>query len=112
MRNKTPIEIIDSLLEINNDRVVIYSLVMNEIIFEDLKTILAACIKSSLLCSAQLVKERNRIVSKENYDTVSNPEFFNVWLEINECLSLHKQEGLLLFLKRVKMYIKLPMPML
>jgi hypothetical protein len=91
MKNQTPIEIIDRLLELNNDRVIIYSLVKNEIVYEDLKTALSNCIKRSLLCSAQLVKERNRIVSKENYETLPNQDFFNVWLVINESLSDYKR---------------------
>jgi hypothetical protein len=92
MKNKTPIEIIDSLLEINNDRIIIYSLVKNEIVYEDLKAALSNCIKRSLLCSTQLEKERNRIVSKVNYETLPNQDFLNVWLVINESLSEHKRK--------------------
>ncbi len=97
MENKIQIQILNNLLEINNDRITIYSLVKNEIIYEDLKKNLAACIKSSLLYKAQLTEEKNRIGSITNYEiipkkykTVPSQEFFNVWLVINECLSIQK----------------------
>jgi hypothetical protein len=42
MKKQSQAQIIDSLLEINNDRVMIYSLAKNEIVYEDLKSILDA----------------------------------------------------------------------
>lgn len=93
MNEKIPLQILTSLLEINNDRVIIYSLVKNEIIHEDLKLILDACIKSSLLCSAQLVEEIKKTTpsSIESNKTYPNQDFFNVWLVKDECLSKHNR---------------------
>lgn len=90
MENQTQIKILNSLLEINNDRVMVYTLVKNEIVYQDLKIVLANCIQNSLMFKAQLAAERKKIISKVNFKPVSNQEFFNVWLVINECLSLHK----------------------
>lgn len=97
MEDTIPIKIFNNLLEINNDRIIIYTLVKNEINYEDLKKTLAACIKSSLMYKAQLTEEKIRIGSTLNYEaiprkykTVSNQDFFNVWLVINECLSIQK----------------------
>lgn len=86
-------QILNGLLEINNDRVLIYSLVKNEIIHEDIKLILDACIKSSLFCSAQLVEEIQKISTNsiEDSKTDHNQDFFNVWLVIDECLSRHNR---------------------
>lgn len=93
MNEKIPLQILTSLLDINNDRVIIYSLVKNEIIHEDLKLILDACIKSSLLCSVQLVEEIKKTTpsSIESNKTYPNQDFFNVWLVIDECLSKHNR---------------------
>lgn len=90
MENNKPIKILNRLLEINTDRALIYSLVKNEIKYKDLKVTLDACIKSSLLCRAELEEEIDRIASKVSYEADPNQDFFNVWLVINECLSKHK----------------------
>ncbi len=92
MDNKIQLQIINSLLELNNDRITIYTLVKNEIVYPDLKIILADCIQKSLLFKEELLAEKKRIVSKVNYKTPPNQDFFNVWLEINECLSVHKRK--------------------
>jgi len=92
MKNRKSIQILNSLLDINNERAIIYSLVKDEIIYDDLKETLAACIKKSELCRAQLAEERNRMGTLENNETNPHQEFFKVWLEINECLSKHKRE--------------------
>lgn len=101
MENKIQIQILNNLLEINNDRIIIYSLIKKEIVYEDLKKTLAACIKRSLIYKAQLMEEKNRISSIANYETiprkyktVPSQDFFNVWLEINECLSIQKYRKL------------------
>ncbi|GGE01448.1 hypothetical protein [Planktosalinus lacus] len=92
MEYKIQIQILNSLLELNNDRIIIYTMVRNEIIYHDLKKTLTSCIQKSLLFKEQLKDERNRLVSqaKVNYKAKPNQEFFNIWLEINECLSLQK----------------------
>lgn len=92
MENKIQLQIINSLLELNNDRIAIYTLVKNEIVYQDLKEILADCIQKSLMFKAQLLAEKKRIASKVNYKAPPNQDFFNVWLEINECLSVHKRK--------------------
>ncbi len=92
IKNTTQLEILTSLLEINNDRIIIYSLVKNEIIYKDLKTILGSCIERSLLFKAQLTEEINSIISIETYKTVPSQNFLNVWLVINDCLSKHEHE--------------------
>lgn len=92
MEYKTQIKILNSLLELNNDRIIIYTMVRNEINYQDLKKTLTSCIKKSLLFKEQLTEERNRLVSqaKINYKPAPNQDFFNIWLEINEGLSLQK----------------------
>lgn len=90
MENQKQIQILNKLLEINNDRIVIYTLVKNEIIYQDLKIILNACIQNSLMFKSQLTAERKKIASQINFKSAPNQDFFNVWLVINECLSLHK----------------------
>lgn len=92
MKNTVAIQILSSLQEINSDRILIYSLVKNEIVYEDLKTNLDSCIKKSLIFKTQLDKEINRITTKEKHETVENQEFFNVWLVINKGLSVYKRK--------------------
>ncbi len=53
---------------------------------------LSTYIDTSCLYKAQLDREISKLESKKKYEPVGNKEFFNIWIEVNECLSKKNYE--------------------
>jgi uncharacterized protein (TIGR02284 family) len=83
MYNHDQIDILNSLLIINIDRIKCYETASEETKEPDLKNLFDFLWKTSYLCKTQLTAEILRLSGLVQGGTNANGQFFRVWLDIN-----------------------------
>jgi uncharacterized protein (TIGR02284 family) len=87
MENEKTIEILNSLITINNDRIEGYETASKETEEQDLKTLFAHLSATSLKCNKELHHEVSKLGGKPAEGTMVSGKFFRVWMDVKAALS-------------------------
>jgi uncharacterized protein (TIGR02284 family) len=87
MDTEKSIDILNSLIQINNDRIEGYETASKEADETDLKTLFSHFTETSLKCNAELVAEVKRLGGKPTEGTTTSGKFFRVWMDIKSAIT-------------------------
>ena len=82
MDTQKTIEVLNSLIEINNDRIVGYETALNETEEEDLKSLFSQFRQTSLKCKSELIHEVHELGGIPVEGTKTSGKFFRVWMDM------------------------------
>lgn len=85
-RDKT-IEVLNSLITINNDRIEGYETAIQETEENDLKSLFQQFINNSRKCKQELVYEVNALGGEEAEGTKISGKFFRAWMDLKAALT-------------------------
>ena len=89
------IDVLNTLIEINNDRINGYETASKEAEETDLKTLFSKFTETSLNCKAQLVAEVKRLGGKPTEGTTTSGKFFRIWMDIKATVSDKDRKAIL-----------------
>ena len=87
MERENAIEVLNSLITINNDRIEGYDTASKETEELDLKTLFAKFIATSQKCKQELVREVNTLGGEAAEGTKVSGKFFRVWMDVKAALT-------------------------
>lgn len=87
MRNEKIIDVLNSLITINNDRIEGYKTASEETEENDLKYLFAEFISTSEKCKNELVEEINKLGGEVAEGTKVSGKFFRVWMDMKAALT-------------------------
>ena len=87
MNTEKSIDILNSLIQINNDRIEGYETASKEADETDLKTLFSHFTETSLKCKAELVAEVKRLGGKPTEGTTTSGKFYRVWMDIKSAIT-------------------------
>ena len=87
MNTEKSIDLLNSLIQINNDRIEGYETASKEADETDLKTLFSHFTETSLKCNTELVAEVNRLGGKPTEGTTTSGKFFRVWMDIKSAVT-------------------------
>lgn len=82
MNTEKAIDVLNSLIEINNDRIYGYETASKEVGETDLKMMFLHSTETSIKCKAQLVAEVKSLGGKETESTTTSGKFYRLWMDI------------------------------
>ena len=95
MKNEKTIEVLNSLITINNDRIEGYQTASEETEELDLKSLFARFILTSEKCKSELVREVHMLGGEEAKGTKVSGKFFRVWMEVKSALTSKDRKAIL-----------------
>jgi uncharacterized protein (TIGR02284 family) len=95
MKNEKNIEALNTLVEINNDRIEGYETAAKETEEEELKILFANLIKTSSKCKRDLVTEIIKLGGVPIEGTKTTGKFFRVWMDVKAALSGNDRKTIL-----------------
>jgi uncharacterized protein (TIGR02284 family) len=87
MKNEKSIEVLNTLITINNDRIEGYETASKESKESDLKSLFAQFIATSQKCKYALVKEVDNLGGEVAEGTTISGKFFRVWMDLKAALT-------------------------
>lgn len=87
MKTEKAIDVLNSLIEINNDRIYGYETASKEVEGTDLKMMFSLSTETSIKCKAQLVAEVQGLGGKKTESTTTSGKFFRLWMDIKASVS-------------------------
>ncbi|MFE3868860.1 PA2169 family four-helix-bundle protein [Flavobacterium sp. LS2P90] len=87
MNTEKAIDVLNSLIQINNDRIEGYETASKEADETDLKTLFSHFTETSLKCKAELVAEVKRLGGKPTEGTTTSGKFFRIWMDIKSAVT-------------------------
>jgi uncharacterized protein (TIGR02284 family) len=87
MENEKTIEVLNTLITINNDRIEGYETASKETEEQDLKTLFAAFSATSQKCNAELKTEVTKLGGEPAEGTKISGKFFRVWMDVKAALT-------------------------
>lgn len=87
MNTEKSIDILNSLVQINNDRIEGYETASKEADETDLKTLFSHFTETSLKCKAELVAEIKRLGGKPTEGTTTSGKLYRVWMDIKSAIT-------------------------
>jgi uncharacterized protein (TIGR02284 family) len=97
MSNKDTIEVLNSLIEINNDRIAGYETALKETNEEDLKLLFFQFIQTSKLCNTELISEVLQLGGKPTEGTQTLGKLFRLWLNLKIAIRGRNRKSVLDF---------------
>lgn len=95
MEKEKTIEVLNTLITINNDRIQGYETASKETDEQDLKDLFAKFSQTSHKCKQELVNEVNRLGGKPSEETMTSGKFFRVWMDAKAALTGKDRKGIL-----------------
>jgi len=92
MENYKTIEVLKSLVKINNDRIEGYETAIKETVEEDLKTIFSRFAQTSHKCKDELVDEIYKLGGDPDEGEHAIGRFFGVWSDMKVALAEHDRK--------------------
>ena len=89
------IDLLNTLVEINNDRTEGYTKALQETTEADLKTIFTKFIKTSQKCLNELSKEILTLGGQPTDSTKTSGKFFRVWMDVKAALTSKDRHAIL-----------------
>lgn len=87
MNTEKSIDILNSLIQINNDRIEGYETASKEADETDLKTLFSHFTETSLKCKAELSAEVKRLGGEPTEGTTTSGKFYRVWMDIKSAVT-------------------------
>ena len=87
MEKEKTIEVLNTLITINNDRIEGYDTATKETDEQDLKTLFAEFTATSQKCKQELVTEVTKLGGKIAEGTMTSGKFFRVWMDVKAALT-------------------------
>lgn len=87
MENEKTVEVLNTLITINNDRIEGYETAAKETEEQDLKTLFATFSSTSEKCKRELVAEVTKLGGTPSDDTKITGKFFRVWMDVKAALT-------------------------
>lgn len=95
MENEKTIEVLNTLITINNDRIEGYETAAKETEEQDLKTLFAQFSANSLKCKTELTSEVNKLGGTPAEGTMVSGKFFRVWMDVKSALTGKDRKAIL-----------------
>jgi uncharacterized protein (TIGR02284 family) len=95
MENKKSIDALNTLIEINNDRIEGYETAFKETDESDLKTLFAQLAQTSHECKEELVEEVEELGGEPVEGTMVSGKFFRVWMDVKAALTGKDRKAIL-----------------
>jgi|JI9StandDraft_1071089.scaffolds.fasta_scaffold39770_5 uncharacterized protein (TIGR02284 family) len=95
MNNDQAIDRLNSLIEINNNRIEGYKTARDETLQEDLKIIFTKFINTSQECKSELVREVEKLGGEPMHGTDTASKFFRIWMDIKYALTCNDRDTVL-----------------
>ena len=95
METEKTIDVLNTLIIINNDRIEGYETASKETEELDLKTLFSQFISTSLKCKHELVMEVIRLGGEEAEGTKVSGKFFRVWMDVKAALTGKDRKAIL-----------------
>ena len=87
MEKEKTIEVLNTLITINNDRIEGYETAAKETEEQELKTLFAQFIATSHKCKQELVTEVTKLGGKPEEGTMTSGKFFRVWMDVKAAIT-------------------------
>ncbi|WP_329804423.1 ferritin-like domain-containing protein [Flavobacterium facile] len=95
MKNEKTIDVLNSLITINNDRIEGYKTASEETEELELKSLFAGFILTSEKCKRELVEEVNKLGGEVAEGTMVSGKFFRVWMDVKAALTGKDRKAIL-----------------
>lgn len=95
MNKEKTIEVLNTLVVINNDRIEGYEAAVKETKDTDLKTTFEGFIRTSQTCREQLVSEIKKLGGKPEEGTKTSGKFFRAWMDVKAALTNNDRKTVL-----------------
>jgi uncharacterized protein (TIGR02284 family) len=95
MDTEKSIDVLNSLIEINNDRIEGYKTASKETKEADLKNLFFQFTETSEKCRRELVSEVHRLGGKIAEGTTTSGKFFRAWMDVKVALSSNDRKTIL-----------------
>ncbi len=95
MEKEKSIEVLNTLITINNDRIQGYETASKETEEQDLKTMFAQFTTTSQKCKQELVSEVRKMGGKPEEGTMISGKFFRVWMDVKTALTGKNRKAIL-----------------
>lgn len=95
MENGKTIEVLNTLITINNDRIEGYETASDETDEQDLKTFFSELKQTSLHCNKELKAEVTKLGGTPTEGTRTTGKFFRVWMDVKVALTSKDRKAIL-----------------
>lgn len=95
MKTEKTIEVLNTLITINNDRIEGYETASKETDEFDLKTLFAQFVSTSLKCKRELVMEVSKLGGEAAKGTTTSGKFFRLWMDVKVALTSKDRKAIL-----------------
>ncbi len=95
MENKKTIAVLNTLLTINNERIVGYETAAKETEEQDLKTLFAQFSSTSQKCKQELKNEVSKLGGEPTEGTMISGKFFRIWMDVKALLTGKDRKAIL-----------------
>ncbi len=87
MKTEKAIDVLNSLIEINNDRIYGYETASKEVEETDLKMMFANATETSIRIKAQLVAEVKNLGGKQTESTTTSGKIYRIWMDVKSAVT-------------------------
>lgn len=95
MEKEKTIEVLNTLITINNDRIEGYETAYNETEEQDLKSLFTKFSATSLKCKIELNSEVRKLGGIPAENTLASGKFFRVWMEVKAAITNKDRKAIL-----------------
>jgi len=95
MEKQKTIDVLNTLITINNDRIEGYETASKETEEQDLKTLFAKLSETSTKCKQELESEVTKLGGEIAEGTKTSGKFFRVWMEVKSALTGNDRKAIL-----------------
>lgn len=95
MNTEKAIEVLNTLVEINNDRIEGYETALKETEEGDLKSLFSTFKQTSLNCKGELESEVQRLGGKPEEGTRTSGKFYRAWMDIKAAITGKDRKAIL-----------------
>ena len=95
MNNEKSSDVLNTLIQINNDRIEGYERASKETDDSDLQNLFSDLIETSEQCRAELAEEVERLGGTPVEGTKTSGKFFRAWMEVKAALTGNDRQGIL-----------------
>jgi len=95
MEKEKTIEVLNTLITINNDRIEGYETAAKETEEQDLKTLFAHFLQTSQSCKQELITEVTKLGGTPEEGTLTSGKFFRVWMDVKAALTGKDRKAIL-----------------
>ena len=95
MENEKTIEVLNTLITINNDRIEGYETAAKETEEQDLKNLFAQFASTSQKCKTELINEVSKLGGTAAEGTLISGKFFRVWMDVKAALTGQDRKAIL-----------------